>query len=133
MYLYETGFLVAPNLTDEETEALIQQMAEVVSQRQGRMIRIEKWGKRRLAYPVRRYGEASYVFLHYEGGPEIPAELIRRFRQMDTVLRYLTMRKETQRNTRKKKKARPQAGPEEAAAPAVAPEAAAEPRRREET
>ena len=105
MRLYETGFLVSPGLTEEEAEAIVQQMAEVVSQKAGKMSRIEKWGKRRMAYPIKRQGEAYYVFFHYESGPDAPLELARRFRQMDTILRHLTLVKETQQNVRKKKKA----------------------------
>lgn len=105
MRLYETGFLISPTLSEEEAEAVILQMAEVVSQKNGKMIKQEKWGKRRMAYPIKKAGDAYYVFFHYEGGPEIPQELGRRFRQMDTILRYLTLNKETQANVRKKKKA----------------------------
>jgi small subunit ribosomal protein S6 len=105
MRLYETGFLISPTLTEEEAEAIIQQMADVVSQKNGKMIKQEKWGKRRMAYPIKKAGDAYYVFFHYEGGPDIPLELGRRFRQMDTILRYLTLNKETQVNVRKKKKA----------------------------
>jgi len=105
MRVYETGFLIAPNIPEEDGEGLIRQMADVVSQKNGKMIRIEKWGKRRTAYALRKFHEAVYVFFHYEGTPDIPAELARRFRQMDTVLRYLTLVKETQQNIRKKKKA----------------------------
>jgi L-asparaginase II len=46
MKLYETGFLLAPNLTDDESEKIIQQMAEVVAQKNGRMTKIDRWGKR---------------------------------------------------------------------------------------
>jgi small subunit ribosomal protein S6 len=128
MPLYETGFLVAPGMTEDEAETIVQQLAEVVAQKSGRMIRIERWGKRRMAYPIKKAQEASYVFFHYEGGAEIPAELGRRFRQMDTVLRYLTLAKETQLNVRKKKKAKGRAaGEAEEAAPV-----AAEPKPREE-
>jgi len=105
MRLYETGFLISPNATEEETDVLIQQMAGVVSQKNGKMVKLDKWGKRRLAYQIGKYGEAYYVFFHYEGGPDIPLELGRRFRQMDTILRYLTLVKETRQNVRKKKKA----------------------------
>ena len=119
MRLYETGFLIAPNITEEEAEALVQQMAEVVSQKNGKMIRVEKWGKRRTAYTIKKFNEAFYVFFHYEANPDVPAELARRFRQMDTVLRYLTLIKETQQNVRKKKKVKKNAPPPaEAAAPA---------------
>ena len=91
MRQYETGFLVSPNLTEEEADAIVQQMAEVVSQKAGKMFRIEKWGKRKMAYQIKRYGEAYYVFFHYESGSEVPLELTRRFRQMETILRHLTL------------------------------------------
>ena len=100
MRLYETGFLIAPNITEEDAEGLVQQMADVVSQKSGKMIRIEKWGKRRTAYALKKFNEAFYVFFHYESGPEAPLELARRFRQMDTVLRHLTLVKETRQNVR---------------------------------
>jgi len=134
MRLYETGFLIAPNITEEEAEGLVQQMADIVGQKSGKMIRIEKWGKRRMAYALKKFGEAYYVFFHYEANPDIPAELARRFRQMDTVLRYLTLIKETQQNVRKKKKAGGRRAkdaafeePAEAAAASAAPAAPAVP------
>lgn len=112
MRQYETGFLLSPQLTEEEAEAIVQQMAEVIAQRQGQMAKVDKWGKRRTAYPLGKFHDAYYYFFHYEGGPDIPAELARRFRQLDTVLRHLTLVKETQQNMRRKKKpkSKPQAG-----------------------
>ena len=111
MKQYETGFLLAPNMTEEEAEGVVQGLAEVVPLKNGKMIRIEKWGKRRTAYPIGKAHEAYYVFFHYEGGAEIPLELSRRFRQMDTVIRHLTLVKETRMNVRKKKKVRRNALP----------------------
>lgn len=116
MLIYETGFLLAPNLSDEDTEKLIAQMAEVVAQKEGRLVRQERWGKRRLAYPIKRFGEAYFVFFHYEGGPGIAVELERRFKQSDSVLRYLTLKKDPLATQRRKKKKEP--GAEEKAAPA---------------
>jgi small subunit ribosomal protein S6 len=119
MRQYETGFLVAPNLSEEETESLIGQMADIVSQKKGRMIKQEKWGKRKLAYPIDRFHEASYVFFTYESGAEVPLELGRRFRNMETVLRHLTLQKDLRDNVRNKKKARRAASKAEAPAPEV--------------
>ena len=143
MTLYETGFLISPQLTEEDAEAVIQQMADIVAQRKGKMIRVEKWGKRRTAYDIKKFGDAYYVFFHYEGGTDIPPELSRRFRQMDSVLRHLTLVKETRQNVRKKKKVQKKTSgretAEEAAAAAVAEtqalalaQAQAEQRKREE-
>jgi small subunit ribosomal protein S6 len=125
MRQYETGFLLSPQLTEEEAEAIVQQMAGVIAQRQGVMAKVDKWGKRRTAYPLGKFHDAYYFFFHYEGGPDIPAELTRRFRQMDTVLRYLTLTKETQQNMRRKKKPHAKPKPGEGAAPDAAAEAPA--------
>ena len=138
MRLYETGFLISPNVTEEEADILIQQMADIITQKNGKMAKLEKWGKRRLAYQIGKFGEAYYVFFHYDGGPDIPLELGRRFRQMDTILRYLTLVKETQVNVRKKKKAadrrraKEAAAGETAAAAGPAESGAPEPRKLEE-
>jgi small subunit ribosomal protein S6 len=101
---YETAFLITPKLDEEETEKLIQKMADIVAKKKGKMIKIDKWGKKKLAYPVEKHNEAFYVFFHYEGEPDIPSELERRFRQTESVLRYLTLRKEVQAMAKKKRK-----------------------------
>jgi small subunit ribosomal protein S6 len=128
MKIYETGFLLAPNLSEDDTEKLISQMAEVVSQREGKLIRQEKWGKRRMAYSIKRWSEAFYVFFHYEGKPDIPVELERRFKQSDAVLRYLTLQKEPREATRRKRKKAAAAEPREAAPEAAGERGGAEPR-----
>jgi small subunit ribosomal protein S6 len=104
MKFYETGLLIAPNLSEEDTERVINQMAEVISQRAGKLVKQERWGKRRLAYPIKKFSEAFYVFFHYEGNPDIPLELVRRFKQTDTILRYLTLQKDTQEAVPRKRK-----------------------------
>ena len=75
MKLYETAFLIAPNLSEEETEQLINEMAEVVSKGKAKMVNVDKWGKQRLAYPIEKFDTACYVFFLYEANPENPTEL----------------------------------------------------------
>jgi len=101
---YETAFLISPKLDEEEMEKLIKKMADVVAKKKGKMIKIDKWAKKKLAYSVEKNNEAHYVFFHYEGEPDIPSELERRFRQTEPILRYLTLRKEIQPVTKKKRK-----------------------------
>jgi small subunit ribosomal protein S6 len=101
---YETAFLISPALEEEETEKIITQMAEVISEKKGKMIKEDRWGKRRLAYQIKKHEEAFYVFFHYEGDSAIPNELERRFKQSEAILRFLTVTKETKENVRKKKK-----------------------------
>ena len=103
MRQYETVFLISPKLTEEETGGIISQMADVITKKKGKMLNKEEWGKKKLAYPIKNYEEAYYILFHYEGESEIPAELERRFKQADPVIRYLTVKKETRENIRRKK------------------------------
>ena len=104
MNQYETGFIIAPNLSEEENTRLIAQMAEVVSVKKGRMIKQDLWGKRRLAYPIKRFQEGFYVFFTYEGTPAVPAELERKFKQTDAILRFMTIKKDPRGMVKGKKK-----------------------------
>lgn len=116
MRQYETVFLISPSLSEEDTESLIHQMEEVVSKKKGKMVNKEEWGKRKLAYPIKKFEEAFYVLFQYEGNPDLLTELERRFKQTETIIRYLTVRKETRENVRVKKKGKPvakEAPPEE--------------------
>lgn len=103
MTQYETAFLLSPNLEEEETEKIINQMVEVVSKKKGKMINEDRWGKRKLAYPIKKFEEAFYVFLIYEGDSSIPFELERLFKQSEAILRYLTVKKEPKKSVRRKK------------------------------
>jgi small subunit ribosomal protein S6 len=118
MSQYETGFIVSAHLAEDETTSLIQQMAEVVAQKKGRLIKQDVWGKRRLAYTIKRQNEGVYVFFIYEGGGDIPQELERRFKQIDTIIRFLTVKKDGRDLVRRKKKtpAGAEAPPAESAA-----------------
>lgn len=107
MSQYETAFLISPSLEEEETDKIITQMAGVISGKKGKMIKEDRWGKRKLAYPIKKFEEAFYVFFHYEGDPAIPSELERHFKQSEAILRYLTVKKEIKENVRKKKKSAP--------------------------
>ncbi|MGD2294244.1 MAG: 30S ribosomal protein S6 [Candidatus Aminicenantes bacterium] len=109
MTSYETAFLIAPNLPEEETEKLIEKMAGIISKKKGKMINLDRWGKRKLAYPIQRFEEAFYVFFQYHGEPVIPTELERNFKQSEAVIRYLTIKMEESEIPRRKKAAAPKA------------------------
>jgi small subunit ribosomal protein S6 len=127
MRQYETGFVLSPALSEEETTQFIQQMAAIVAQKKGRMVKQDVWGKRRLAYIIKKFNEGVYVFFTYEGPGDISTEMERRFKQTDVVIRFLTVKKDLRDQARKKRKKSveeapraPEAGPEAVAtAPAV--------------
>jgi len=129
MRQYETVFLISPNLEEEETAKIITQISGIISKEKGKLIQEDRWGKRRLAYPIKKFEEAFYVFFHYEGDSNIPFELERRFKQTEAILRFLTVKKETRENVRKKRKGIP--AKEETAMPAAEAEIVA-PRDEEE-
>lgn len=104
MRQYETSFLIAPNLPEEDNKKLISQMAEIISKKKGKMVNVDEWGKRKLAYPIHKFEEAYYVFFLYEGDSSIPLELERRFRQTETIIRYLTVRNEIKDSAKKRGK-----------------------------
>jgi len=105
MRQYETAFLIAPNLPEEDNEKLVSQMAEVVSKKKGKMINVDEWGKRKLAYPIQKFEEAYYVFFLYEGDPSIPVELERRFKQTEAIIRYMTVKNEITESAKKRGRA----------------------------
>jgi small subunit ribosomal protein S6 len=123
MRQYETGFILSPALSEEETTQFIQQMAAIVAQKKGRMVKQDVWGKRRLAYIVKKFNEGVYVFLTYEGPGDISTEMERRFKQTDTVIRFLTVKKDLREQARKKRKRSAEEAPRapEAVAPAATP------------
>ncbi|MGB8957901.1 MAG: 30S ribosomal protein S6 [Candidatus Aminicenantales bacterium] len=126
MRQYETGFVLSPALSEEETTQFIQQMAEIVAQKKGRMVRQDIWGKRRLAFPIKRFQEGVYVFFTYDGGGDVSVELERRFKQTDAVIRFMTVLKDPRDLVRRKKKRRAEEAAQaqaqtQAAAPAPVP------------
>ena len=125
MRQYETGFVLSPALSEEETTQFIQQMAEIVALKKGRMVKQDIWGKRRLAFPIKRFQEGVYVFFTYDGPGDVSTELERRFKQTDAVIRFMTVLKDPRDLARRKNKKRRAEEAAQAAAPAPAPAPAA--------
>ena len=125
MRQYETGFVLSPTLSEEETAQFVQQMAEVVAQKKGRMVKQDIWGKRRLAFPIKRFQEGVYVFFTYEGAGDVSAELERRFKQTEAVIRFMTVLRDPRDLVGRKRKKRAEEAVRVAAEPVVEQPAAA--------
>jgi len=89
---YELMFIVRPDMTDEDLDKLIAMLQSVVPAAGGTVKRVEKMGKRRLAYTVRRFHDGIYVLLVVEGGGPAIHELERRLRVTEPVIKFLTVR-----------------------------------------
>ena len=92
MRTYEVVFVAAPTLTTEELDGFITHVQGVVEGRNGKIIKVDNWGKRSLAYKIKKYRDAYYVVLTIEGDGGAIAELERRFRVTDYIIRFLSVR-----------------------------------------
>jgi small subunit ribosomal protein S6 len=133
MRKYEIIFVVKPDTNEEELEKLITQMQGVVTGSGGTIEKVEKMGRRRLAYRVARQREGLYILFVLEGNGDMVKEFERRLKVTDAVIKYLTVRVDEELKRAEKYKAlrakqaarRPRSKP--APAPAAAPPVAAEP------
>jgi small subunit ribosomal protein S6 len=92
MRKYEMVLVVRPDVPEEEVDKLIAQMEGIVSGAGGRVEKVEKMGRRRLAYRIQRHREGFYVFFAVEGGGDMVKEFERRLKVTDTVIKFLTVR-----------------------------------------
>ena len=92
MRVYEVLFIIAPNTDEGDIETLVTQLRDVITNQGASVAKIDRMGRRRLAYPIGKFTEGHYVVLTVEGtGSEI-AEVERRMRVNDAIIRYITIR-----------------------------------------
>jgi small subunit ribosomal protein S6 len=104
--IYEVMFIVDPDTSDEDLTRLTENLSNIITDKGGTITKNEVMGRRQLAYKVGRKSEGIYVLFEIEGtGGEI-AELERRMRVSDQVLRYLTVRVDEDRQRAEKLKSR---------------------------
>jgi small subunit ribosomal protein S6 len=90
--IYELMFIVRPDMVEEEQDKLISTLESAVSSSGGKVKSMERMGKRRLAYTVRRFHDGIYILLTVEGGGALIHELERRLRVTEPVIKFLTVR-----------------------------------------
>lgn len=90
--LYEVMFIVRPDAADEDVDKLIAGFTTTVTNGGGAVKSAEKMGRRKLAYMVRRFNDGNYVLLTIEANGAVVAELERRLRVSEPVIKYLTVR-----------------------------------------
>jgi small subunit ribosomal protein S6 len=92
MSYYETIFILDSLLTPEEIDKTVQRVQELIEKASGKIINVDKWGKRRLAYEIQKKQYGFYVSIQYEEKGTTPEALQNEFNYNDKVLRYLTYR-----------------------------------------
>ena len=128
--LYEVMFIVRPDVVDEELDKLVAGFEATVTTGGGAIKNSEKLGRRKLAYTVRKFNDGNYVLLTIEANGAVVAELERRLRVTEPVIKFITVRMDEEekrlakirahRNAHQKRSAAPiHHAPAPVAAPAV--------------
>ncbi len=103
---YEILFIADPELSETDVEALATTVQGFVEREGGKINKIEKWGKKRLAYSVGRHREGSYVLLLVEGSGPLMKEVERRMNVTDGIIREICVRIDEDLRKAERRKAR---------------------------
>ena len=91
---YELGFILNPEVSEEQSHAILERVEQIVSTYDGQVVRVNQWGRRRLAYPIQHHRDGFYVFFDMNLTPETVLELDRTMKVSEEVLRHLIKRRD---------------------------------------
>ena len=91
---YELTFIVHPELDENAFNVVLERVTGWISGSGGEVSKTDLWGKRTLAYPIRKQSEGQYVLLHTKMDPEFCTELERNLRFLEPIMRFLLVAKE---------------------------------------
>lgn len=89
---YEVVFIASPNAGDEDIKKLTALLETTITDRGGKITKTEEWGRRKLAYRIGKFDEGLYTLLYIEGTGQELAEVERRLRVTDFIIRHQTVR-----------------------------------------
>ena len=89
---YELVFIVNPEVAEESLENTINSVSQFITGRGGTVSDVQRWGKRRLAYPVKRFVEGTYVLTRFKMSPQWSRELEANLQISENILRHLLVR-----------------------------------------
>ncbi len=92
MPTYETLYITQPEMAEADAEALGKSFEQLVETGEGTLMKSVAWGKRKLAYLVQKHQEGLYFYLQFDAAPDVVAELERRLRNHEEVLKFLSVR-----------------------------------------
>lgn len=125
MSIYESIIILDSLLSPKEIDTAVERFSAIITEHGGRIRKVDKWGKKRLAYEIQKKQYGFYIAIEFEGSGNIPHELEKDYNYNDKVLRYLTYRYDKHK-LRAMAKAEQEARKTEAPTPAPAVEKPAE-------
>lgn len=93
MNKYEMLFIIDNAVIDEGKEAIVSKLSQIVTDDGGQIEKVDKWGVKKLAYPINYKNDGFYVLMHFECKPELVAEVERQIRINDQILRHMVVKK----------------------------------------
>ena len=94
MNKYELALIVSAKIEDDARTAVVEKAKEYIARYGGTVTEVEDWGKKRLAYEIRKMKEGFYYFIRFDAESTAPIEIESRVRIMDNVIRYLVVRQD---------------------------------------
>jgi small subunit ribosomal protein S6 len=88
---YETIYILRSDVDAEAAERIQSRVGEAIEREHGKLVKVEAWGRRRLAYPVGKQRRGVYVYLKYVGGGGLVAEVERNLKLQDAVMKFMTV------------------------------------------
>jgi small subunit ribosomal protein S6 len=86
---YETVFIIDPSCDESQVEQEVNAVKEIIVAGDGKVVEAESWGRRRLAYDIKKKKEGTYAFVRFSGEPSVLQELNRRLKLNELILRHL--------------------------------------------
>ena len=92
LHEYETIYIAKPEIADDYVRTISEKLEGIVGKFQGHILIKEDWGKRKLAYPVKKNAKGHFMYLNYLGPSDLVLEIERNLRIEDNLLRFLTVK-----------------------------------------
>jgi small subunit ribosomal protein S6 len=89
---YETIYILRPDTPNDGVGTINQRVRQIMEQMGGKVLKLDNWGKRKLAYEVKKQLKGIYLYWHYLANPGVVEEIERNLRMLDNVIRYYTVK-----------------------------------------
>lgn len=91
MHTYETLFIVNPDLDESDINKTVEAVQDVITAGGGKILKVDIWGRRQLAYMIQKKQDGFYVLIYFEAPATLIVEINRRFKLADAIMRYLVI------------------------------------------
>ena len=88
---YELVYVIKPDISDDNLEPVIEKVDQLITGKGGIVTGTEKWGKRKLAYPIKHYLEGNYIFSKVQIAPKVAREIETNLQISEDILRFLVV------------------------------------------